>query len=115
MNGARMSTLASLRGSIERIETHGDVHGLNKAPLGHRAADATLCGGLALAAVHEVFAEGHQGAAATASPPCSIASAPAWPSATRLRVCPSPGVSMRSMLPRKVASVLVRAVLMPAP
>ena len=65
MNGARMSTLASLRGSIERIETHGDVHGLNKAPLGHRAADATLCGGLALAAVHEVFAEGHQGAAAT--------------------------------------------------
>ena len=65
MNGARMSTLASLRGSIERIETHGDVHGLNKAPLGHRAADATLCGGLALAAVHEVFAEGRQSAAAT--------------------------------------------------
>jgi protein ImuA len=65
MNGARMSTLASLRGSIERIETHGDVHGLNKVALGHKAADAMLCGGLALAAVHEVFAEGHQGAAAT--------------------------------------------------
>jgi protein ImuA len=65
MNGARMSTLASLRGSIERIETHGDVHGLSKVALGHKAADAMLCGGLALAAVHEVFAEGHQGAAAT--------------------------------------------------
>src|SRR5690349_19294784 len=65
MNGARMSTLASLRSSIERIETHGDVHALNKVALGHRAADALLRGGLALAAVHEVFAEGHQGAAAT--------------------------------------------------
>lgn len=65
MNGARTSMLATLRGSIERIETHGDVHGLNKAALGHKAADAMLRGGLALAAVHEVFAEGHQGAAAT--------------------------------------------------
>jgi protein ImuA len=65
MNGARISTLASLRGSIERIETHGDVHALNKIALGHKGADAMLCGGLALAAVHEVFAEGHQGAAAT--------------------------------------------------
>lgn len=65
MNGARISTLASLRGSIERIETHGDVHGLNRRALGHEAADVMLCGGLALAAVHEVFAEGHQGAAAT--------------------------------------------------
>jgi protein ImuA len=65
MNGARMSTLASLRGSIERIETSGDVHGLNKVALGHGSADAMLRGGLALAAVHEVFAEGHQGAAAT--------------------------------------------------
>ena len=65
MNGARISTLASLRGSIERIETHGDVHALNKVALGHRAADAMLSGGLARAAVHEVFAEGHQGAAAT--------------------------------------------------
>jgi len=69
MNGARMSTLASLRGSIERIEArieaHGDVHALNKVTLGHKAADAMLRGGLARAAVHEVFAEGHQGAAAT--------------------------------------------------
>ena len=65
MISARMSMIASLRGSIERIETHGDVPGLSKVALGHKAADAMLCGGLALAAVHEVFAEGHQGAAAT--------------------------------------------------
>src|SRR5438132_5586399 len=62
---ARMSTLASLRGSIERIETDGDVHALNKVALGHKGADAMLRGGLAVAVVHEVFAEGHQGAAAT--------------------------------------------------
>jgi protein ImuA len=62
---ARRNTLASLRGSIARIETHGDVRGLDKVALGHQAADALLRGGLAVAAVHEVFAEGHQGAAAT--------------------------------------------------
>ena len=65
MTSARMSMLASLRGSIERIEAPGEVHGLNRIALGHRGADAMLRGGLALAAVHEVFAEGHQGAAAT--------------------------------------------------
>ena len=65
MSTARTSTLANLRGSIERIETHGDAHDLNKVALGHAAADAVLCGGLAVAAVHEVFAEGHQSAAAT--------------------------------------------------
>lgn len=65
MVSARQNTLASLRGSIERIETHGDVHALNKVAFGHGSADAMLCGGLARAAVHEVFAEGHQGAAAT--------------------------------------------------
>src|SRR4029450_5367362 len=65
MISARSTMLASLRGSIERIETSGDVHGLSKVALGHRSADAMLCGGLALATVHEVFAEGHQGAAAT--------------------------------------------------
>jgi protein ImuA len=65
MVSARQNTLASLRGSIERIESHGDVHGLNKVALGHRSADAMLRGGLALSVVHEVFAEGHQGAAAT--------------------------------------------------
>jgi protein ImuA len=65
MIGARTNTLASLRGSIARIETHGDVLGLDKVALGHKAADALLRGGLATAAVHEVFAEGHQGASAT--------------------------------------------------
>src|SRR5207244_1128916 len=65
MNGARISTLASLRGSIERIEAPGDMHALNKVALGHKGADAMLRGGLALASMHEVFAEGHQGAAAT--------------------------------------------------
>src|SRR2546429_434550 len=65
MSTARTSTLATLRGSIERIEAPCDAHDLNKVALGHAAADTTLCGGLALAAVHEVFAEGHQSAAAT--------------------------------------------------
>ena len=65
MTGARTSTLASLRGRIERIETHGDAHGLNRVALGHAGADAMLRGGLAVAAVHEVFAEGRQGAVAT--------------------------------------------------
>src|SRR4029078_9946182 len=65
MSTARTSTLATLRGSIERLETHGDTHDLNKVALGHAAADSVLCGGLAVAAVHEVFAEGHQSAAGT--------------------------------------------------
>jgi protein ImuA len=65
MNGARISTLASLRGSIERLEANGDAHTFNRAALGHSGADAMLRGGLAVAALHEVFAEGHQGAAAT--------------------------------------------------
>src|SRR5882724_76050 len=65
MSTARTSTLAHLRGSIERIETSGDALAHHKAALGHAGADATLQGGLALAAVHEVFSEGHQSAAAT--------------------------------------------------
>src|SRR2546423_10815954 len=65
MSPARTSTLASLRGSIERIEAPGDAHALNKVALGHAGADATLQGGLAVAAVHEVSAEGRQSAAAT--------------------------------------------------
>lgn len=64
MSSARTSTLASLRRRIERLE-QGAAHDLNKVALGHMAADATLQGGLARAAVHEVFAEGHQGATAT--------------------------------------------------
>jgi len=65
MTGARMNTLTALRGDIERIETHGDLHAQRRVALGHAEADAMLRGGLALAALHEVFAEGHQGAVAT--------------------------------------------------
>jgi protein ImuA len=63
---ARTSTLASLRGSIERIETHDDAYTPHRVALGHADADATLQGGLALGAMHEVFADaGRQSAAAT--------------------------------------------------
>jgi protein ImuA len=66
MTGARISTLAALRGNIERIEAHGDAYTPRRVALGHVEADATLQGGLALGAVHEVFAEaGRQSAAAT--------------------------------------------------
>jgi protein ImuA len=65
MTTARTSTLATLRGSIERIEAHADGMAPGRVALGHAEADATLQGGLALAAVHEVFAEGRQSAAAT--------------------------------------------------
>lgn len=65
MTGARTNTLASLRGSIERIEAHADASAPVRVALGHADADATLQGGIALAAVHEVFAEGRQSAAAT--------------------------------------------------
>ena len=69
MTSARMSTLASLRGRIERIETpesaSHDAGALNRVALGHGEADAFLCGGLAMAAIHEVYSEGRQSAAAT--------------------------------------------------
>jgi protein ImuA len=66
MSGARTSTLASLRGSIERIETHDEAYTPHRVALGHADADATLQGGLALGAMHEVFADaGRQSAAAT--------------------------------------------------
>src|SRR5260221_13469790 len=66
MTGARTSTLATLRGNIERIEAHSDACCHRKVALGHVEADATLQGGLALGAVHEVFADaGRQSAAAT--------------------------------------------------
>jgi protein ImuA len=66
MTTAPARTLAGLRGHIERIETHGATHSLRKVPLGHAEADAHLQGGLALGAMHEVFAEaGRQGAVAT--------------------------------------------------
>jgi protein ImuA len=66
MTGARTSTLATLRGSIERIEAHGDAYSPRRVALGHTDVDATLQGGLALGAMHEVFADaGRQSAAAT--------------------------------------------------
>jgi protein ImuA len=65
MTGARTNTLATLRGSIERIETHAEAMVPGRVALGHADADATLQGGLAIGAVHEVFAEGRQGAVAT--------------------------------------------------
>src|SRR6201747_2153466 len=64
MTGARTCTLATLRGRIERIETH-DAPASDRVTLGHAGADAALQGGLALGTVHEVFAEGRQSAAAT--------------------------------------------------
>ena len=65
MSGARISALATLRGQIERIETAEVVHQHDRVALGHAEADAALKGGLARAAIHEVFCEGRQGAAAT--------------------------------------------------
>jgi hypothetical protein len=50
--------------------------------------------------------------AAVASPPCSTKSAAAWPSATLLRSDGPPWLSICSMVPRKLASVFVRAALM---
>jgi protein ImuA len=61
----RTSMLATLRGSIERLEAHGDAYRSDRVALGHADADATLQGGLAKGATHEVFAEGRQSAAAT--------------------------------------------------
>jgi protein ImuA len=61
-----MSTLATLRDSIERIETQGHACTLGRVALGHADADATLQGGLAMGAMHEVFTDaGRQSAAAT--------------------------------------------------
>jgi len=65
MTGARMTTLAQLRGSIERIETHSDTYAPDRVSLGHAEADAALQGGLARGTMHEVFAEGRHSAAAT--------------------------------------------------
>jgi protein ImuA len=62
---ARMSALAALRGQIERIETSEAAHHRDRVALGHPLADHALQGGLARAAIHEVFCEGRQGTAAT--------------------------------------------------
>ncbi len=59
-------TLSTLRSSIERLEAHGEACSPRRTALGHAGADAHLQGGLALGAMHEVFAEaGRQSAAAT--------------------------------------------------
>jgi protein ImuA len=65
MTGARANTLATLRGSIERIEAPNDAYTPGRVALGHPDVDAALQGGLAMGAVHEVFAEGRQSAVAT--------------------------------------------------
>jgi protein ImuA len=65
MISARTNTLANLRGRIERLEAPGEMQALNRVPLGHAGADAMLRGGLATAAMHEVFSEGRQSGAAT--------------------------------------------------
>jgi protein ImuA len=65
MTGVRTNTLANLRGRIERIEAHGEAYAPGRVRLGHADADATLQGGLAVGAMHEVFAEGRQSAVAT--------------------------------------------------
>ena len=65
MDGARTSTLASLRGSIERLEAHGDAHASQQGRAWSCERRMRCCAaGSRVAAVHEVFAEGHQGAAA---------------------------------------------------
>jgi protein ImuA len=46
MLSARTNTLASLRGRIERLETSGEAHALNRVALGHASADAVLRSGL---------------------------------------------------------------------
>lgn len=64
MSGVRTHTLASLRGTIGRLE--GEPDGLARVALGHVSADAVLHGGLVRGALHEVFADGgRHGAAAT--------------------------------------------------
>jgi len=91
MTGARTSTLATLRGSIEHIEAHGDAYLPDRVALGHADADATLQGGLALGAMHEVFAEaGRQSAAATGfvAGPCGAGGSPAAPWSGCVRISP---------------------------
>jgi protein ImuA len=55
MMSARMSTLATLRRQLARQD---GACVTDRAALGYEAADHALQGGLALGAVHEVFAEG---------------------------------------------------------
>ena len=64
MTSARMTTLASLRRNIGRLD--GAAGRRPRVVLGHAGADAMLQGGLVCGAVHEVFADaGRHAAAAT--------------------------------------------------
>ena len=65
MSGARAGALAVLRGQIARIETAEVTQRCDRVALGHGEADGALQGGLARAAIHEVFCEGRHGPAAT--------------------------------------------------
>ena len=70
MSGARMSkpvssTLASLRTAVERLEQSHPERLSARVALGHAEVDGALKGGLALGAMHEVFADKGHGAAAT--------------------------------------------------
>jgi protein ImuA len=65
MMSARMSTLATLRSRIARIEAHGGACASGRVALGHAEVDAVLNGGLARAVVHEVFAEAGRHCAVT--------------------------------------------------
>ncbi len=66
MTGARAHTLASLRGTISQLEAASLQQPASRRPLGHGPADATLQGGLARGALHEIFAlEGRHNAAAS--------------------------------------------------
>jgi protein ImuA len=64
MTGARMSTLATLRGQLARLETSDGASATGRVALGHAEVDQALQGGLALGAMHEVFAEGGRHSAA---------------------------------------------------
>ena len=64
MSSARTNTLAPCAAASSGSR-HQACHAQNRVALGHASADAMLQGGLAKAAVHEVFSEGRQSAAAT--------------------------------------------------
>ena len=66
MSGGRASTLATLRGTIGRLEAAGVRHAVDRVALGHPAADAMLQGGLARGVLHEVFVPESRHAASAA-------------------------------------------------
>ncbi len=64
MSSARVRTLATLRKALVGLETMGGPDA-GRVALGHAEVDAMLRGGLARAAIHEVFAEGRFSSTAT--------------------------------------------------